>query len=115
MSLPVQILQHLKAFYYGGNYTGVNLKDTLMGLTWQQATTKVDSLNTIAALVFHMNYYVTAIINVLKGNPLNASDKYSFDLPLIQSHENWVGLVHKVKADVDELIALVEKKPESKL
>jgi len=115
MSLTAQIVQHFKAFYYGGNYAGVNLKDTLIGLTWEQATTKVDSLNTIAALVFHMNYYVTAVINVLKGNPLNASDKFSYDLPPIQSHEDWVKLIHKVKADVDELISLIEAMPESKL
>jgi len=115
MSLTAQIVQHFKAFYYGGNYTGVNLKDTLIGLTWEQATTKVDSLNTIAALVFHMNYYVTAVVNVLKGNRLDASDKYSYNLPVIKSQEDWMRLVHKVKADVDELIVLVEKMPESKL
>ena len=115
MTLPTQLANQFRAFYFGGNYTGVNLKDTLIGLTWEQATTKVDSLNTIAALVFHMNYYVTAALNVLKGNPLNASDKFSFDLPSIQSHEDWARLVHKVKADVDELIDLVEKMPESKL
>lgn len=115
MILNKQIIQHFKAFYYGGNYAGVNLKDTLMGVTWEQATTKVGSLNTIAALVFHMNYYVTAVIDVLKGNPLNASDKFSYDLPSIQSHEDWVKLIHKVKADADELIILIEAMPESKL
>jgi len=115
MSLTTQLANQFRAFYFGGNYTGVNLKDTLMGLTWQQATTKVDSLNTIVALVFHMNYYVTAVVNVLKGNRLNASDKFSFDLPSIESNEDWARLVHKVKADVDEFIGLVEKMPESKL
>ena len=115
MSLQTQLASQFRAFYFGGNYTGVNLKDTLMGLTWQEATTKVDSLNTIAALVFHMNYYVAAALNVLRGNPLNASDKFSYDLPSIQSQEDWGRLLHNIKADVDALINLVEKMPESQL
>lgn len=115
MSLTKQIAKHFNDFYFGGNYTGVNLKDTLTGLTWQQATAKVDSLNTIAALVFHMNYYVTAALNVLRGNPLNASDKFSYDLPSIQSQEDWGRLLHNIKADVEALINLVEKMPESQL
>ncbi len=115
MSLQTQLASQFRAFYFGGNYTGVNLKDTLTGITWQEATTKVDSLNTIAALVFHMSYYVTAALNVLKGNPLNASDKFSYDLPSIQSQQDWGRLLHKIKADVDALINLVEKMPESQL
>ena len=115
MTLQTQLASQFRAFYFGGNYTGVNLKDTLTGITWQEATTKVDSLNTIAALVFHMNYYVAAALNVLRGNPLNASDKYSFDLPSIQSQEDWGRLLHSIKTDVDALVNLIEKMPESQL
>ena len=115
MTLQTQLASQFRAFYFGGNYTGVNLKDTLTGITWQEATTKVDSLNAIAALVFHMNYYVAAALNVLRGNPLNASDKYSFDLPSIQSQEDWGRLLHSIKTDVDALINLIEKMPESQL
>ena len=53
-------------------------------VTLQQANTKLYNLNTIATLVFHINYYVTAVTKVLQGASLNASDKFSFDLPEIK-------------------------------
>jgi hypothetical protein len=75
----------------------------------------VYSFNTIAALVFHMNYYVSAITKVLQGNPLNASDKYSFDLPPINSKEDWDQLVNKTFADAETFATLVEQLPENQL
>ena len=88
--------------------TSVNLKDTLSGITWQQAITKVDNLNTIAALVFHINYYVSAVLKVLQGDPLNASDKFSFDLPPINSEDDWENLVNKTFKEAELLAAQIE-------
>ena len=85
MSLSHQIAKHFRDVHFGGNWTSVNLRDQLSGLSWQQATQKVYSFNTIAALVYHMNYYVDRVILVLEGQALNASDKYSFEVPLIIS------------------------------
>jgi len=110
-----QIAKHFRAVHYGVNWTWSNLKDHLADVTWQQATTKVYSFNTIAALVFHMNYYVNAITKVLQGNPLNASDKYSFDLPPINSKEDWDQLVNKTFADAETFATLVEQLPENQL
>jgi len=87
----------------------------LADVTWQQATTQVYSLNTIAALVFHINYYVSAVLKVLQGEPLNAHDKYSFDLPKIQSQKDWENLLDKIWKDAENFALLVEQLPESKL
>ena len=114
-NITAQIAKLFRAVLYGGNWTWSNLKDHLADVTWQQATTKVNSLNTIAALVFHMNYYVSAIIMVLQGNPLNASDKYSFDCPPITSKEDWDQLLNKTWADAETFATLVEQLPESML
>jgi hypothetical protein len=115
MNLPAQIAKHFKDVHYGGNWTASNLKDQLANVTWQQATTKVYSLNTIAVLVFHMNYYVSAVSKVLEGEPLNASDKYSFDLPPVTSREDWDALLNKTWQDADNFARLVQQLPESKL
>jgi hypothetical protein len=115
MNLTAQIAKHLRDVHFGGNWTWVNLKDTLADVTWQQATTKVYSLNTIAALVYHMNYYVSAILKVLQGGALDAHDKYSFALPPIASQEDWGKLLDKTWADAENLAALMEQLPESKL
>ncbi|HTN08398.1 hypothetical protein [Agriterribacter sp.] len=58
MTLSAQIAKHFRQIHFGGNWTSVNLKETLTDTDWQQATMKVLSFNTIAALVYHMNYYV---------------------------------------------------------
>jgi len=115
MNLSAQIAKHLREVHFGGNWTSVNLKDTLTGITWEQATTKVHSFNTIVALVYHINYYVSAILKVLQEGPLDAKDKYSFDHPGIQSKEDWEKLVDKAFAEAEDLAKLVEQLPESKL
>ena len=97
------------------NWTASNLKDHLKDVTWQQATTQVYSLNTIASLVFHVNYYVSAILKVLQGEPLNAHDKYSFDLPPIKTQEDWQKLLDKTFTDAENFASLVEQLPETKL
>ena len=70
-------------------------------VTWQQAVTKVHSFNTIAALVYHINYYVSVTLKVLQGGPLDGHDKYSFDLPPIQSQEDWERLLNKTWTDAE--------------
>lgn len=115
MNFTAQLAKHFREVHFGGNWTSVNLKQTLEGVTWEQATTKVHSFNTIVALVYHINYYVSAIVNVLQGNPLNASDKYSFDHPPVSSQDDWEKLLNKTWTDAENFASLVEKLPDSKL
>ena len=115
MSLSHQIAKHFRDVHFGGNWTSVNLRDQLSDLTWQQATQKVYSFNTIATLVYHMNYYVEAVLKVLEGHTLNASDKYSFDLPPIISQEDWKKLLDKTWADAERFAGLIELLPEKRL
>ena len=115
MNLTKQIAQHLRDVHFGENWTSSNLKETLAGVTWQQATTKVYNLNTISALVYHINYFVAAVLNVLEGNRLNAHDKYSFDHPPIQSADDWKKLMDKMWSDAENLACLIEQLPGDKL
>lgn len=115
MNLSQQLSKHFREIFWGGNWTGVNLRDSLEGISWQEAATKVQSLNTIALLVYHINYYISAVTKVLQGEPLHASDKYSFDLSPIQSAEDWQALLNKFWSDAENFTTLVEQFPESKL
>ncbi|MGK0391482.1 MAG: hypothetical protein ACI94Y_004247 [Maribacter sp.] len=56
-----------------------NLKAQLSDLTWKQATTKIGSLNTIASLAFHINYYIAGVADAFENGSLDIRDKYSFD------------------------------------
>lgn len=115
MPITALIAKQLRDVYFGGNWTAVNLTDTLKDVNWQQATTQVHDFNTIAALVFHINYYIDAVMKVLQGTPLTAKDKYSFDHPPVASQEDWEGLLNKTWKEVTDFTVLVEAFPESKL
>ena len=115
MKSTKQIAKHLREIYFGGNWTASNLKDNLADLTWQQATTQVYSLNTIATLVYHMSYYVSGVLVVLEGGTLSLKDKYSFDHPPIQAQEDWEKFLDKIWDDVEKFANLIEQLPEDKL
>ena len=90
MHLSTQMAKHFREVFFGGNCTSVNLKQTVEGINWQQAITSVHGFNSIAALVYHISYYVTAVKNFFKGESLDAIDKYSFNLPSITSETDWL-------------------------
>jgi uncharacterized damage-inducible protein DinB len=115
MNTPKQIAKHFREVHFGGNWTFVNLKDTLSDVTWLEATTKYQDFNTIATLLFHINYYVNPVAKVLQGEPLNASDKFSFDCPRITSQEEWENLVQKALDEAERFALEIEKLEESKL
>lgn len=115
MNVSAQMAKHIREVYFGGNWTWVNLKETVADVSWQQATTQVHSLNTIAALVFHINYFVAAVLKVLQGGPLDAHDKYSFDLPTILCEQDWQKLLQITFTNAETFTGLVEQLPENKL
>lgn len=115
MNTTAQIAKHFREIHFGGNWTSVSLKDQLVNLKWEQATDQVYSFNTIATLVFHMNYYVSAVMKVLQGEPLEAKDAYSFDHPPIKSQADWEALMNKTWEEAETFALLIEALPESKL
>lgn len=115
MNSAIQIAKHFRAVFFGGNWTTVNLKDNLEGVTWLQAIQKVESFNTIAVLTFHIGYYVAAVSKVLEGEALVAKDEHSFDHPPINSQAEWEDLVNGILADAEKMTSLIEQLPENKL
>lgn len=115
MNLIANIAKQIRELHFGGNWTDVNLKQTLTGVMWQQAKTKVQDLNTIAALVFYINYYTSAVLRVLEGAPLTSSNTFSFDLPPIQCNEDWENLKNKNWEDAEKFANLVEQFPAGRL
>lgn len=115
MNLTAQIAKHLRDVHFGGNWTWSNLKENLRDVTWQQAATQVYSLNTIATLVYHMNYYLNTVVGVLQGKQLDARHKDSFDDPQILSQQDWEKLLEKTWSDAENFASLIEQLPQSKL
>lgn len=109
MSLIKHVAKQVRDVYFGGNWTVTNLQETLKDVTWQQATTKIQDLNSIATLVYHINYFVIGVSNVLRGQPLTIKDKYSFNHPLINSEADWLTFKNSVIEDGKAFADLIEQ------
>jgi uncharacterized damage-inducible protein DinB len=115
LTIPTHFAKHLRQVFFGGNWTEVNLKDTLSDVKLEQAVAQKGGHNSIAALTFHIHYFVAAQLKVLEGGPLDAHDKYSYDLPPLHSEEDWEKMKANVWADVERWAALVQQLPEERL
>jgi len=116
MHSTTQIANRFREVLLNGAWVaGTNFKDQLSDVNWQIATTKLGALNTIAALTFHIDYYIAGIVNVLEGGSLDIRDKYSFDLPSVESQEDWENLLNKMWSDAEKFANMVEAMPEEKL
>ena len=115
MNVSQQIAKHLRDVYFGGNWTSVNLKETLKDVNWQQAIIKVHSFNTIATLVNHINYYIGVQSKVLEGHPLAGKDKESFEHLPILSQQDWENILNKMWSDAEAFALLIEQLPDTKL
>ena len=102
MALSKEIARQIREMHFGGNWTGSSLKDQLKDLDWKTAKTSLDSLNSIALLIFHSNYYLEKTLYALHHGKLQAYDKFSFDLPLIRSEDEWKDFLSKIWKDAEE-------------
>lgn len=115
MKITTQIAKQLKDLYFGGNWTSVNVKDTLNGVSLAQAKTKIEGLNTIAVLTYHINYYVNGVLPVFKGGTLDIKDKFSFDVPNFRSENEWKNFKEAVLKNAELLISEIENLSEKQL
>ena len=104
-----QLANRVREVLLNGKWiANTNYKHSLSSLSWEQATTKIDSLNTIAALTYHINYYTAGVLNVFEGGKLEIRDKYSFDVPEIKSQEDWEKLLNEKWSTVEKFAKHVE-------
>lgn len=116
MSSVSQLAKRFREVLLDGFWiANTNFKDQLSEVSWEQAVTKVDALNTIAMLTFHIDYYIAGIVNVFEGGALEIKDKFSFDSPSIESQQQWEDLLSKLWTDSEKFAALLEQMPDSKL
>ena len=94
MTRNITIATRLREVLLNGHWiANTNYKEQILSINWQQAIQKVDSLNTIAALTYHINYYLAGLLNAFENGKLEISDKYSFDIQQIRLETDWNKLV----------------------
>ncbi len=115
MNTPQHIAKLYHNLIHGGSYTGVSFKEVLDNVTFTEAITNVGSLNTIATLVYHIQYYCNAVMGVLEGGDLTAKDSLSFEHPPVTSEAAWVALKEKTWEEAERFAMLVSELSEEKL
>lgn len=116
MERSTYLANRLKEVLLDGRWiANTNYKVQIESMTWEQATHKIGTLNTIAALTYHVNYYLAGILNVFNGGELEIRDKYSFDLPPIESEADWKSLVDEFLTNAEKFAREVADMPDGKL
>ncbi|MBT8288377.1 MAG: DUF1572 domain-containing protein [Flavobacteriaceae bacterium] len=111
-----QIANRFREVILDGKWiANTNYRKQLSDLSWQQATAKIGSLNTIAVLAFHINYYIAGVLNVFEGGDLEIRDKFSFDMPEINSKAEWDMLLNDMWSNAERFANLIERMPNHKL
>ncbi|WP_294208840.1 DUF1572 domain-containing protein [uncultured Chryseobacterium sp.] len=116
MSSAKQLAKRFREVLLDGVWiANTNFKDQLSGVTWKQAITEIGSLNTIAMLTFHIDYYIAGLVHVFEGGNLEIRDRYSFDLAPIESQDQWEGLLNKLWENAEKFASLLEQMPDAKM
>ncbi|WCO00962.1 DinB family protein [Psychroserpens ponticola] len=116
MESSKQLAQRFRELFLNGKWiANTNYQELLSNVTRQQAIQKISSLNTIAILTFHINYYVEGVLQVLEGGSLDIKDKYSFDAPEIKSEDDWNTLKLQLFANTEAFATHIESMTKNQL
>ena len=108
MGKAQEIAKQIDRAFFGENWCGVSLRKTVESITFEQAAQPQPHSHTIAELVFHIGYYYKGVSAVLKGGSLEIKDKFSFDMPSVQSEADWQALLERTWKSAEDFVQLVE-------
>lgn len=110
MARNATLAYRIREVFLNGHWiANTNYAALLQHLNWQKATQKIANLNTIAALTYHINYYLAGLLHAFETGKLEIRDKYSFDLPPIESELDWRQLVTNFLSNAEKFATHVEQ------
>ena len=110
MQLNKALSKRIREVLLDGHWiANTNYREQIQSVTWQQATTKIDNLNTIALLTFHVNYYLSGLQRAFETGKLDISDKYSLDMPPLNTESDWNALVEEFLSNAKDFANTVEE------
>ena len=114
MTRSLTISSRIREVLLNGHWiANTNYKEQILSISWQKAVQKVDNLNTIAGLTYHVNYYLEGLLNAFENGRLEISDKFSFDIPQIKSESDWNKLVTHFLNNSEKFATKVEQMDDS--
>ena len=116
MERSVNLSKRLEEVLLNGHWiANTNYKALMESVTWEQATQKIGTLNTIVALTYHVHYYLAGLLNVYQGGELEIRDKYSFDFLPLTSEIEWKNMIKEFVVTSKAFIEAVAQMPDAKL
>ncbi|UMY67115.1 MULTISPECIES: DinB family protein [unclassified Flavobacterium] len=108
------LAQRLREVLLDGRWiANTNFRDQIEGLDWQVAIETIGPHNSIAALTFHINYYLAGLLSAFSTGRLDIRDTYSFDLPPITTEADWITVVTTFIDNAQRFADAVEKMPDT--
>lgn len=116
MKMTSLIANHITDVYEGGNWTEVSLADVLKDTKLSEAVTLTEaSPNTIASLLHHLTFWNRLMIKRMQGVDVFVDEKNGYNLPALQTEEDWKQLQTDGYLSAHELAAAIAGFDESKL
>lgn len=110
------LVNRLREVYLDGKFiANTNIKEQIENLNWQQANYKIGTLNTVAALTFHLNYYLKGILDFSKNGVLEIKDQFSFNMPSINSENEWQQFMDDFLTNANHFITWISSLEEEQL
>ena len=92
-----------------------NYRAELVEVDFAVVNKKIESLNSLALLAQHVNYYVKGITHVFEHGTLEIRDKYSFDFLELDTPLKWDDFVGEFCFEAETLAELIEALPVDEL
>ena len=110
------IAQHLLDVYEGNNWTDVCLAGVLKDVTLQEATALTSaSPNTLASILHHLAFWNRVMVQRIKGDYVHINEQNGFNLPPLQTEEDWVQLQVDGNVSAHQLAIAILNFDDSKL
>jgi hypothetical protein len=110
------IASRLREVFLDGRWVAnTNYREQLEDLDLHKATGKIGDLNTIALLTYHINYYVEGLLKAYNTGILEIRDRFSFDMPGLNTDIEWKAMVKNLLENAEEFAAFVEKMDDAEL
>lgn len=116
MDILALIARHVLDVHEGGNWTDVNVKETIRDITLKEAVMHTQaSPNTIAAVLHHLTYWNRVMVQRINGVRVAIPDSNGFETPPLNSEEDWQQLKEDNTASAHELSTAIKSFDEKRL
>lgn len=105
-SLNEEIARHFHEVNFGGNWTDASVEDVLKNITYEQATKSIGNANTIALLVFHMDFYNMVVYDRLVGVKRHFEHEESLKVS-VHNEADWLQLKAQYFSNAKKLHAAI--------